>query len=112
MFESKQVELKPLENSVIDIHLTNKTGYLGQERVKALVTYQIGNQMEKIESEAVDIGRHEAIVKKSNVNKLIKSLSDRLVTVIKLVENRKQSLELRKLLRAESLQANSIAHQN
>jgi len=58
VFESRQVELKPLENSVIDIHLTNKTGYLGQERVKAIVTYQIDNQVGKIESEAVDIDRH------------------------------------------------------
>jgi hypothetical protein len=57
-FESRRIELKPLENSVIDIQLTNKTGYVGQGKVKAIVTYQVGNQVEKIESEVVDIDRH------------------------------------------------------
>jgi len=57
-FESKEIELKPLENSVIDIHLTNKTGYLGQDQVKAIVTYQIGDQVYTIESEFVEVDRH------------------------------------------------------
>jgi len=57
-FTSKQIDLKPLENAMIDLHLTNKTGYLGQGRVKAVVTYQIGDRLEKSESEYVDVERH------------------------------------------------------
>lgn len=57
-FTSKQIDLKPLENAMIDLHLTNKTGYLGQGRVKAVVTYQIGARLDKVESESVDIERH------------------------------------------------------
>ncbi|MFM7363953.1 MAG: hypothetical protein ACKO11_05515 [Cuspidothrix sp.] len=56
-FQPKQIELKPLENSVIDIHLTNKTGYSGKDRVKAIITYQIGEEVNKIESEAVEVER-------------------------------------------------------
>ena len=56
--EAKQIDLKPLENSVIDIHLTNKTGYVGQDRVKAIVTYQIGKEVNIIESEPVEVDRH------------------------------------------------------
>jgi hypothetical protein len=58
VFEPKQIELKPLENSVIDVHLTNKTGYVGQDRVKAIVTYKIGDQVNVIESKVVDVDRH------------------------------------------------------
>lgn len=58
VFTSKQIELKPLENIVIDIHLTNKTGYVGQERVKAIVTYQIGDRLDRVESNTVDVERH------------------------------------------------------
>lgn len=57
-FQPKQIELKPLENSVIDIHLTNKTGYSGKDRVKAIITYQIGEEVNKIESQAVEVDRH------------------------------------------------------
>lgn len=57
-FEPKKIELKPLENSVIDIHTTNKTGYIGQDRVKAIVTYQIGDHINVIESKSVEIDRH------------------------------------------------------
>ena len=57
-FTSKQIDLKPVENAMIDLHLTNKTGYLGQGRVKAVVTYQIGDRLEKSESEYVDVERH------------------------------------------------------
>ncbi|MFZ4641322.1 MAG: hypothetical protein ACOYMP_13095 [Nodosilinea sp.] len=56
-FEARQIELKPLENSVIDVHLTNKTGYLGGEAVKAVVTYQVGNQVQMMGSEVVDVDR-------------------------------------------------------
>jgi hypothetical protein len=57
-FTSKQIDLRPLENAMIDMHLTNKTGYLGQERVKAVVTYKIGDRLDKVESESADIERH------------------------------------------------------
>lgn len=57
-FKPKKIELKPLENSVIDIHLTNKTGYSGKDRVKAIITYQIGEEVNKIESQAVEVNRH------------------------------------------------------
>ena len=57
-FQVQKIELKPLENSIISIHLTNKTGYVGQDQVLAIVSYQIGDQVEKIESEVVDIDRH------------------------------------------------------
>ncbi|NMF59612.1 hypothetical protein [Pseudanabaena yagii] len=57
-FTSKQIELRPLENAMIDMHLTNKTGYLGQGRVKAVVTYQIDDQLDKVESESVNVERH------------------------------------------------------
>ncbi|WP_236630661.1 hypothetical protein [Aphanizomenon flos-aquae] len=57
-FQPKQIELKPLENSVIDIHLTNKTGYSGKDQVKAIITYQVGEEVNKIESQAVEVDRH------------------------------------------------------
>ena len=57
-FEPKHVELKSLENLVINFHLTNKTGYVGQGQVKAIVTYQIGNQFNEIESGFVEIDTH------------------------------------------------------
>jgi hypothetical protein len=57
-FQPKRIELKPLENSVIDIHLTNKIGYAGKDRVKAIITYQIGEEVNKIESEPVEVDRH------------------------------------------------------
>ena len=49
----KEIELKPLENSEILVELTNKSGYTGHDRVKAVVTYHIENQSKTIESEAV-----------------------------------------------------------
>jgi len=57
-FASKQIELRPLENAMIDMHLSNKIGYCGKEQVKAVVTYQIGDHLVKVESESVDVERH------------------------------------------------------
>ncbi len=57
-FERRQIELKPLENSMINIELSNKTGYVGQDLVKAIVTYQIGGEVNVIESEPVAVDRH------------------------------------------------------
>ncbi|MHC5731260.1 MAG: hypothetical protein ACYTXY_45650, partial [Nostoc sp.] len=51
----KEIELKPLENSELVVELTNKSGYTGHDRVKAVVTYHIGNQSKTIESEAVAV---------------------------------------------------------
>lgn len=52
----QEIHLKPLENSEIVLHLTNKTGYFGHQQVKAVVTYQIKEQVTVIESQgfAVD----------------------------------------------------------
>lgn len=57
-FAPQQIELKPLENSVIAIHLTNRTGYLGGDLVKAVVTYQIGDRVTKVVSKAVEVNRN------------------------------------------------------
>ncbi|WP_334949428.1 hypothetical protein [Nostoc sp.] len=54
-FQYKEIELKPLENSEIVVELTNKSGYTGHDRVKAVVTYHIENQSKTIESEAVAV---------------------------------------------------------
>ncbi len=51
------IYLKPLENSENVFHLTNKTGYLGKDRVKALVTYQIGERVYILESDPVEVER-------------------------------------------------------
>ena len=54
----QEIYLKPLENSKISFDLTNKTGYVGQDKVKAVVTYQIGEQIKVIESEPVEVDRY------------------------------------------------------
>jgi hypothetical protein len=54
-FSPQTIELKPLENSEIAFQLSNKIGYGGQEKVKAIVTYRIGNQVKVIDSEAVSV---------------------------------------------------------
>jgi hypothetical protein len=50
------VKLKPLENSTVAFHLTNKTGYK-MGKVKAIIKYQLGQQIKVIESGAVDIDK-------------------------------------------------------
>jgi len=54
----QEIYLKPLENSKISFDLTNKTGYVGQDRVKAVVTYQIGDRLNIMESEPVEVDRY------------------------------------------------------
>jgi hypothetical protein len=49
------IKLKSLENSQIAFYLSNKTGYLGSDRVKAIVIYKIGSRIISIESEAVEL---------------------------------------------------------
>lgn len=49
------ISLNPLENSVNDFHLTNKTGYATKGQVKAIVTFRISDQVQVIQSLPVDI---------------------------------------------------------
>lgn len=49
------IHLHPLESSVNDFHLTNKTGFQANKSLKAVVTYQVGNQTQTIESKAVEV---------------------------------------------------------
>jgi len=55
-FSAQPVELKPLENSELVFHLSNKTGYTGGHQVKAVLTYRVSDQRYMIESDAVDVG--------------------------------------------------------
>jgi hypothetical protein len=57
-FRPQQIHLNPLEYATLDLHLTNKTGYVGQDKVKAIVTYQIGDQVNIAESAPVAIDRY------------------------------------------------------
>lgn len=54
----QEIRLKPLENSENAFHLTNKTGYSRQGQVKAVITYQLGDQVSVIESSPVEVERH------------------------------------------------------
>lgn len=53
----QKIYLKPLENSVNDFHLTNKTGYLTHGKVKAVISYQIAGVTQIAESSPVEISR-------------------------------------------------------
>ena len=53
----QDIHLKPLEHSELVFHLTNKTGYSGQDNVKAVVTYQTTGQVSVVESEPVEVKR-------------------------------------------------------
>ena len=53
----QEIQLKPLENSELVLQLTNKSGYIGSDKVKAIVTYQIGDETSIIESEPVEVSR-------------------------------------------------------
>lgn len=55
----QEFHLKPLENSVNDFHLTNKTGYLTQGKVKAVINYQIAGVTHIAESSLVEISRQQ-----------------------------------------------------
>ncbi|MDJ0712670.1 MAG: hypothetical protein QNJ54_00420 [Prochloraceae cyanobacterium] len=52
---AQEILLGPLENGEIVFHLKNRTGYSGQDQVKAVVTYQIGERISTIESEPVEV---------------------------------------------------------
>ena len=53
----QKIVLKPLEKSEEVFHLTNKTGYSKNNKVKAIITYQIDDQVEVIESKPTEIER-------------------------------------------------------
>jgi len=53
----QEIQLKPLENSEVVLQLTNKSGYIGRDQVKAIVTYEIAEKTSIIESTAVEVGR-------------------------------------------------------
>lgn len=54
-FEPRIIELRPLEHASVDIHLSNQAGYGSQDRMIAIVTYEIDGQTYIIQSEAVDV---------------------------------------------------------
>lgn len=54
-WSTQEISLKPLENAEVMFDLTNKTGYIGQDKVKAIVVYEIGDKVHSIESEAVEV---------------------------------------------------------
>lgn len=51
------IRLRPLENSEVVFHLTNKTGYSQHNQVKAVINYTIGDRMQVIESTPVEVER-------------------------------------------------------
>ncbi|AFZ20254.1 hypothetical protein [Allocoleopsis franciscana] len=53
----QQIRLRPLENSEVVFHLTNKTGYSKHNQVKAVITYTIGDHLQVIESTPVEVER-------------------------------------------------------
>lgn len=53
----QSIRLQPLENSENAFYLTNKIGYSGQDKVKAVITYEVGTQVHVIESDPVDVER-------------------------------------------------------
>ncbi|GAB4202426.1 MAG: hypothetical protein Fur006_55930 [Coleofasciculaceae cyanobacterium] len=53
----EEIHLKPLENYENVFSLTNKTGYSGHNRVKAVVTYKVQGRVQVIESSSVEIDR-------------------------------------------------------
>jgi hypothetical protein len=56
-FSCQTVKLKPLENSTVAFYLTNKIGYSSSGKVKAVIKYQVGSQIQFIESIPVDIDK-------------------------------------------------------
>jgi hypothetical protein len=53
----EEIHLKPLENYENVFSLTNKTGYSGHNRVKAVITYEIQGRVQVIESSPVEVDR-------------------------------------------------------
>jgi hypothetical protein len=57
IFSPQEFVLRPLENAEHVFHLKNKTGYLGKDAVKTIVTYQIGNLVREISSDSTQVTR-------------------------------------------------------
>jgi hypothetical protein len=55
--DPQTIYLQPLENSDMVFHLTNKTGYIAQDRVKAFIYYRINTQKGILESQSVEVDR-------------------------------------------------------
>ena len=53
----QDIVLGPLENGEFAFYLTNRTGYGWGDRAKAVVTYQVGNQITTVESDPTEISR-------------------------------------------------------
>jgi hypothetical protein len=56
-FTKREIKLRPLENLEEVLQLRNKRGYITGDRVKAVITYQIGDHVGFMESETVEIVR-------------------------------------------------------
>ncbi|KYC38654.1 hypothetical protein WA1_36375 [Scytonema hofmannii PCC 7110] len=56
-YSPQKITLRPLENSEQAFHLKNKTGYVGTGKVKAVVTYQIGERVNAMTSAPVEVER-------------------------------------------------------
>lgn len=54
----QEMVLGSLENGKFPFYLTNKTGFVGDDRVEAAVTYQGGNKMQVVVSDPVEVIRH------------------------------------------------------
>jgi hypothetical protein len=53
--QPQEIRLHPLENSENAFYIKNKTGYEGQNKVKAVITYEVDSQTHTIESESVEV---------------------------------------------------------
>lgn len=53
----QEIRLKPLEKYENVFRLTNKTGYSGRDRVKAVISYKIKDRVHIIESSPVEVDR-------------------------------------------------------
>lgn len=53
----QEILLRPLENSQNEFDLTNKTGYSRPNKVKAVITYQVQDREQVIESSPVEVVR-------------------------------------------------------
>ncbi|WP_408019904.1 hypothetical protein [Scytonema tolypothrichoides] len=56
-YSPQKITMRPLENSEQAFHLKNKTGYVGTDKVKAVVIYQIGEQVNTMTSAPVKVER-------------------------------------------------------
>ncbi len=54
----EEILLRPLQSSTRDFHLTQSGTYSGVGKVKAIVTLQLNNKTQVIESDAVEVQRY------------------------------------------------------